>query len=43
MEPAFFARAVEPVSARIFILPTGSEVNERKSIDFLVSNPTTSR
>jgi len=41
--PAFLARAVQPARVRIFILPAGSEVNERKSIDFLVSNPTTSR
>jgi hypothetical protein len=40
--PAFFAQAVEPARVRIFILPVGSEVNERKWVDFLVSNPTTS-
>jgi hypothetical protein len=40
--PAFFAQAVEPARVRIFILPVGSEVNERKWTDFLVSNSITS-
>jgi hypothetical protein len=39
--PALFAQAVEPARVRIFILPAGSEVNERKWIDFLVSNVAT--